>query len=814
MEWHKMLDTIGFSIQKKLNSGRPKKLPFSPSGDFNRTSSYWIFKIMLELDGISVTSYSHIKECLSGSAFLQIFDKDIKDLQKRAERKLLQIKEGTMSSEVLKLSEEDGECIDFGLSGSAKKEFDDLFDDSDKEKFLNQLSVYVRRGRNKAVLAAALDKLIVFLEDEDFWEDLNVAERYKRTLNALGEDKLEAFPELLREYNKMEQEVSEHGLFSGKYARNLNFLKKCYALTEDEKNILGLLVLSFVDRSFHYALRFFDFSTGRQKMISEIIGKLLSIPSEKVESIFREKSSIAFMELVEENSGRYFDDFDDYFNFNFPGSASFIIDGTLSFNWFLKKFLRKESSSSLSLEDFSYLPQIQKVALPYLQSIGKKAPRGVNILLYGPPGTGKTQLSKLLASAAGFELFSPLDNGFAEKSSERFEQWKKANIFLQNNPRSAILIDEGDDFFNEGMYRGIRSDKNFINSELENNPRPTFWTMNSLRNIDASMIRRFHLVIEIPNPPKKYLYEIARNLFHDYLSEKNIVRIAETKNLSPAVLSQTADIALKIASTGLEVSEKCLMNSISDILGAQGFHKISQNTISESFFDPALTNADCNLESIVQGLRKVNSGRLCIYGPPGTGKTAFGKWIAKELGRPLILKKASDLLSCYVGMTEQLVAEAFEEAENQNAVLLIDEADSFLNSRSMAQQSWEVTRVNEFLTQMENFTGIFIATTNYMDILDEASLRRFDLTAKFDFVTPDQAKKLLAAYAKEANIGVTEAEFDTVAAMSYLTPGDFKSAVRRQNFTCSRSAASLLSALEKQVKAKEVSKSRIIGFSA
>ena len=62
----------------------------------------------------------------------------------------------------------------------------------------------------------------------------------------------------------------------------------------------------------------------------------------------------------------------------------------------------------------------------------------------------------------------------------------------------------------------------------------------------------------------------------------------------------------------------------------------------------------------------------------------------------------------------------FEEAKEEGAVLLLDEADSFLQDRASLKQSWEVTQVNELLTQMESFDGLFVCSTNLMDKLDLA----------------------------------------------------------------------------------------------
>lgn len=84
------------------------------------------------------------------------------------------------------------------------------------------------------------------------------------------------------------------------------------------------------------------------------------------------------------------------------------------------------------------------------------------------------------------------------------------------------------------------------------------------------------------------------------------------------------------------------------------------------------------------------------------------------------MKKASELISKWVGGTEKNIANAFEQASDENAILMLDEVDSYLMDRSNANQQWEVTQVNEMLTQMESFQGIFIASTNLMGNLDQA----------------------------------------------------------------------------------------------
>src|SRR5690606_29155470 len=114
-------------------------------------------------------------------------------------------------------------------------------------------------------------------------------------------------------------------------------------------------------------------------------------------------------------------------------------------------------------------------------------------------------------------------------------------------------------------------------------------------------------------------------------------------------------------------------------LKAQGFEQLerSQGQTLPSFYSPSLVNADVPLDGLLGGLRQHPEARLCFYGPPGTGKTAFGHWLAHELEKPLMVRRVSDLVSPYVGVTEKNLARTFEKAGEEGAVLLLDEVDSF-----------------------------------------------------------------------------------------------------------------------------------------
>lgn len=89
-------------------------------------------------------------------------------------------------------------------------------------------------------------------------------------------------------------------------------------------------------------------------------------------------------------------------------------------------------------------------------------------------------------------------------------------------------------------------------------------------------------------------------------------------------------------------------------------------------------NADADLDGVARQIQRTGRARLCLYGPPASGKTAHVQHLAQRLARPLHVRRASDLLGSYVGQTERQLAEAFDCAKREGAVLLIDKVDSFL----------------------------------------------------------------------------------------------------------------------------------------
>jgi SpoVK/Ycf46/Vps4 family AAA+-type ATPase len=227
------------------------------------------------------------------------------------------------------------------------------------------------------------------------------------------------------------------------------------------------------------------------------------------------------------------------------------------------------------------------------------------------------------------------------------------------------------------------------------------------------------------------------------------------------------------------------------------------------------------LESFSAHLRsrdnpRVTNMNLLFYGPPGTGKSELARHIADRLDREIICKRVSDLQDKYVGEGEKNIKRAFQEAEAEEAILIIDEADSLLFSRDRAVRSWEISFTNEFLTQMERFRGILICTTNRMKDLDEASIRRFNHKMQFDYLQPEGN----VVFYEKLLVSLIDSPLDNkyrtaLKNIPHLTPGDFKTVRDRFAFYSPKelSHEMLLEALKEESRIKKVYRNQSkIGF--
>lgn len=472
------------------------------------------------------------------------------------------------------------------------------------------------------------------------------------------------------------------------------------------------------------------------------------------------------------------------------------------------------SPAELDMLDFEHMAPSLAVLRPYLKRALASGRKGVNVYMHGKPGTGKSQLARTLAKEMGCELFevaSENSEGDPVNGEQRLRAFRAAQSFFSER-QALIVFDEAEDVFNDGdglfgRKSTAQTRKAWINRMLEDNAVPALWLSNPIDGLDPAFMRRFDMVLELPVPPKKQRLRIIEEACADLLDAAARARMAESESLAPAVVTRAASVVRLIRGDLDQAGASSAMALLIDnTLQAQGHPRIARGNANclPEIYDPAFIHADADLAQIAGGLVKSRAGRLCLYGPPGTGKTAYGRWLAEQMGVPLLVKRASDLMSKWLGDCEKNIARAFKEAEQEGALLLIDEVDSFLQDRRGAQRSWEVSQVNEMLTQMESFSGVFIASTNLMAGLDQAALRRFDLKVKFDFLQVRQAGELLRRYCSQLDLPAPQPEqLSRLARLHKLTPGDFAAVIRQSRFRPISSCAALVAALESECAIKE-----------
>jgi SpoVK/Ycf46/Vps4 family AAA+-type ATPase len=479
-------------------------------------------------------------------------------------------------------------------------------------------------------------------------------------------------------------------------------------------------------------------------------------------------------------------------------------------NELMAVFTRPAVKSELAEKDFHFVQDDVQVLVSLLQNAVERKEPGVNVLLYGPPGTGKTELAKVVAQSAGLELFEVEyadRDGNSLSGRDRYRSLQIAQVFLKGSQKAALLFDEVEDVFppisvdaaqlmarqeQQALSNAVSHSVNgkaWVNQILEANAVPTIWVTNRIEQIDPAFRRRFAYHLELKSPPPGAREQLVRKTLETALtsgqvSDGFVAKLTERKGLTPAQI-RTAVRFADLAKTDdvVEVYEGLIERQLKHADAALG--NASQDVKGRkqvTTYDLEMLNVETRFEvpRIVEALKSRGHGTLCFYGAPGTGKTALGEHIAKSLGKPLIVKRASDLVSKYVGETEQNMARMFTEADNEKAVLLLDEADSFLQDRRGAQRTYEVTEVNEMLQQMEYFQGIFICTTNLLDRIDQAALRRFTFKIKFKPLTTEQRERM---FITEALGGKAELFSDALrsqlAKLEQLCPGDF-AAVKRQ----------------------------------
>ncbi|PSF05505.1 hypothetical protein C7H09_14475 [Marinobacter fuscus] len=431
------------------------------------------------------------------------------------------------------------------------------------------------------------------------------------------------------------------------------------------------------------------------------------------------------------------------------------------------------------IADFKGVRDLQ-LMLDYLRDALDGKCRGKNILLYGKPGTGKTQLARAMAAklaAPLYEVPTKDDHSSAMTGRVRLDAAKMAQMFLDDRLGAILLFDEMEDAFRKADDLA----KGWFNQMLEENRAPVIWISNNIRAVDPAFLRRFDFIVEIEaSGTAREADKLQRTLSGLPVTPAWIQQAARKPWMTPALANNLAEVGRFLPPRQIARNQQRLEAMLQQrlrVLGERKPDRVIPQPARPCFpeFRTEWINTRPTLRNVERYVRLEGKAKICLYGPPGAGKTAYAQELAKRLQMPFVLQSGSDLLGMYVGQTEKNIAEMFDKAEASGAVLLLDEADTFLYSRNMAERSWEVSAINEFMVRLERFEGVFLATTNRFDSFDKAILRRFQMKVGFSYLTAEQVRAIITACVADPETA-SALTLSELAQLDHLTPGVMRAA--------------------------------------
>jgi SpoVK/Ycf46/Vps4 family AAA+-type ATPase len=567
--------------------------------------------------------------------------------------------------------------------------------------------------------------------------------------------------------------------------KNIYRVKKMFNLTEPETEFIIFL---FINDNWTIAYDYFFGHLQCHKFPGrKSLRSALQVGHKQLDDVLT--GTLARLEIFQ----------DDSFSWSLEANFSKLFQSPGNNN-FAKSFYIPISKDSVPLEHYFIKKEHKEHLFKILQ---RKPETSTHVLLYGPPGTGKTSFAYGIARHLKVPAYEVIRGGGDKTETRRAAIIACLNM-TNKGDGSLIIVDEADNLLNtenSWFSRGETQDKAWLNKLLEESGTRMIWITNRIRDIDDSVIRRFCFSLHFKpfnRIQRVRLWEslLKRNKAKRMLGEAEICNLAQRYKVNAGVINLAVKKAREIRAT----CKKEFLESVITTLEANlaltkgGQLPLNKDKIENNYTLEGL-NIEGDLKSMLTQLEEFSKYlergdcderkniNLLFYGPPGTGKSELARYIANSLDKTLISKRMSDILDPYVGISERKISEAFSEAEYENGILIFDEVDSLLYNRSRAQRSWEISFTNEFLTQMERFRGILICTTNRLNDLDNASIRRFNYKVGFNYLKPEGNiifyKTLLGPLTDEKD---NDEIMKCLSDISMLTPGDFRTVRDRFSF--------------------------------
>lgn len=338
------------------------------------------------------------------------------------------------------------------------------------------------------------------------------------------------------------------------------------------------------------------------------------------------------------------------------------------------------------------------------------------------------------------------------------------------------------------------------------------------------MFRRISLAVEFKKPDHLLREKIWERLKPEDLSladDVSLRTIARKYELTGGFIKNVwlSSIALMMSRQSSTISQADLEKAASEqVVGSLRNEDLDRQIVPTSGLESIVASDDVNkhLRDIVDhrkaqsvlfnqwGFEKVHRADAGVtalfHGPPGTGTFAYsisrisvlpcfeGKSMAAEaisfdLGCPLMVVNAAELVNKYVGQTGKNIVSAFKDARNSGAVLVFDEGEGLFASRNSGTSSstsrHDNLNVGLLLQHVESFPGVCIVITNLADAIDEAFFRRFNHVVEFDKPGPRLRRRLWQMIIPAECPLAPDVSTERLADQFDLSGGEIKSALLR-----------------------------------
>jgi hypothetical protein len=424
------------------------------------------------------------------------------------------------------------------------------------------------------------------------------------------------------------------------------------------------------------------------------------------------------------------------------------------------------------------------------------------LIVSGPEGAGVGALALRLATALAYDLIEVDARLLAETPELLATVVREAAL-----SRRVILLRRADALFAPEVRPATRAR---LLATLAQEPTPLVLDVGAARNVDVlhglGALGAAHMELETapPNERATLWRGVLTHALPELTAERRDELVAEVQTFPIGVdhMRQALDAARAQGAAPGEAPSGGALRSACQRMVTHRLGDLAVKMESRATWDDLIVPAEVgeqisdlieHVELASHVLDELGYGQKLAYGrgisvllsgPSGTGKTMAALLIARHVGRELYRVDLSNVVSKYIGETEQRLSALFDEARTSGAVLLFDEADSLFGKRTEVKSStdrYANLEVNFLLQKLEEHSGLSVLTTNAAHGLDSAFMRRIRFHIRFPEPEADAREQLwrsmIPAEAPQAAI-----DFALLAREHSLTGGAIRNAVLRAAF--------------------------------